>query len=107
MHKFESWKPRIDATRNEEDLLAVMRAYCAAWLPSELADLPAVCQECMPGSVMELTHLAVDFKRAEFSFQGSDQGRAALWEMSQTFAYATERLRIFHHPAASPPRKEV
>ena len=104
MHKLTSWKPRIDATRTEADLLAVMRDYCRGWLPSELSGLPEQCQDCAPSSAEELAHLAVDFKRAELMFTGSDEARAALWEMSHTFSYAAERLRVFHHPAALPPR---
>ena len=101
MHKLSSWRPRVDATRSEGELLQVVRDYLDAWLPSELSQLPEICQNCRPSSVEELTHYAVDFKRAEFTFAGSPEAQELLREMSQTFAHAAERLRIFHHPAVS------
>jgi hypothetical protein len=102
MHRLEKWKPRIDSTRSEGELLAVMKEYCNSWLPSELALLPEECQECRADSATDLTHFAVDLKRADLVFAGPEEARTLLQDMSRTFTHAAERLRIFHHPAMRP-----
>lgn len=99
MHKLDAWRARIDATRTERELLAVIGAYCDGWLPSELSQLPAHCQDCRPADGAQLGRLAVDFKRAELAHSGSPAVASLLRDMSQTFAYAAERLRVFHHPS--------
>ena len=101
--RFARWKPLIDQSRTEAQLLRAMREYCSAWLPSELLLLPEDCQDCSPATTDDLIHLAVAFKRADLRMDGSDEARLLMGEMSRTFVYAVERLRMFHHPAAAPP----
>jgi hypothetical protein len=100
MHALDKWKPRIDATRSEAELLEVVHAYCDAWLPSELLLLPDTCQLVKPASGEHLANLAVDFKRADLGFSGPSEVAVLLRQISQTFTHAAERLRVFHHPAA-------
>ena len=98
--RFSRWKPLIDQARSEVQLLQVIREYCGAWLPSELAMLPDTCQQCMPSSIGEVVEMAVALKRADLWHEGSDDARVLMTEMARTFTYAAERLRVFHHPAA-------
>lgn len=96
--RYDRWRPLIEATRNEDALVAVMQQYCDTLLPSDIARLPDVCPECSVHAVTEIGELAVDFTAIELKYQGDDETRAMLHDLALTFCAAAEQLKRLRHP---------
>lgn len=92
MVRFEKWKPLILGARSEEELLKVVREFCALWLPSDLAKLPEQCRHCDPQSSDEIIEMAVVFTTAELRAQDPEVADT-LAVMSRTFILASQQLR--------------
>lgn len=96
--RYERWRPLIEATRNEDALIAVMREYCDTLLPSDIARLPTACPECAIRSVTDIGELAVEYTAIELKYDGQDEARATLHDLSLTFCAAAEQLKRLRHP---------
>ena len=96
--RYERWKPLIEATRNEEALVAVMREYCDTLLPSDVVKLPQVCPACSVQAVTDIGELAVEYTAIELKYDREDETRATLHDLALTFCAANEQLKRLRHP---------
>ncbi len=96
--RFDRWRPLIEATRNEDALVAVMQQYCDTLLPSDIARLPQVCPQCSVNAVTDIGELAVGFTAIELKYDGDDETRAMLHDLALTFSAASEHLKRLRHP---------
>lgn len=96
--RYERWRPLIEASRNEDALMAVMREYCDTLLPSDISRLPEKCPECAINAVTDISELAVDFTHLELKFEGEEETRVMLHDLALTFCAAAEQLKRLRHP---------
>ena len=95
MHRLERWRPLIQGTTTEAQLLAVMREYCASWLPSEMAKLPDNAPRCRVNSLEDIAGLAVDFTAFELRYQGPEEVQGLLRDMALVFTAASQQMKRF------------
>ena len=95
MHRLERWRPLIQGSLTEAQLLAVMREYCGSWLPSEIAQLPAGAPRCHVDSADDISDLALDFTAFELKYDGPDEVRSLLRDMALVFTAAAQQLKRF------------
>ena len=95
MHRLERWRPVIQGSTTETQLLTVMREYCASWLPSELAELPEGAPPCRVDSAEDIAGLAVEFTAYELKFDGPAPVKAMLHDMALVFTAAAQHLKRF------------
>jgi hypothetical protein len=96
--RYERWRPLIEATRNEDALVAVMREYCDTLLPSDVAKLPVKCPQCMVHAVADIGELAVEYTAIELKYDREDETRATLHDLALTFCAAAEQQKRLRHP---------
>src|SRR5512140_1733810 len=96
--RYERWRPLIEASRNEDALLAVMREYCDTMLPSDVSKLPQACPQCNVHAVTDISELAVEFTSIELKYGSEDDTRALLHDLALTFCAAAEQLKRLRHP---------
>ena len=95
MHRLARWRPLIQGTTSEAQLLAVMREFCGSWLPSETVDLPDNCPRCRVESADEIAGLAHDFTAFELKYNGPEAVQAKLRDMALVFTAAAQQLKRF------------
>jgi hypothetical protein len=96
--RYERWRPLIEASRNEDALMAVMREYCDTLLPSDIAKLPAAAPQCAINSVADIGELAVGFTRVDLKYESDDETRVVLHDLALTFCAAADQLKRLRHP---------
>jgi hypothetical protein len=96
--RYERWRPLIEASRNEDALVAVMRQYCDTLLPSEISRLPEPCPQCAVSTVTDISELAVEFTSIELKYSGDEDTRLMLHDLALTFCAAAEQLKRLRHP---------
>jgi hypothetical protein len=96
--RYERWRPLIEASRNEDALMAVMREYCDTLLPSDVAKLPEAAPQCAISSVTDIAELALGFTRVDLKYAFEDETRAMLHDLALTFCAAAEQLKRLRHP---------
>jgi hypothetical protein len=96
--RYERWRPLIEASRNEDALMAVMREYCDTLLPSDVSKLPDACPPCAIGAVTDIGELAVGYTAIELKYEKEDETRAMLHDLALTFCAAAEQLKRLRHP---------
>ncbi|MGE5097026.1 MAG: hypothetical protein ACM3SO_17960 [Betaproteobacteria bacterium] len=96
--RYDRWRPLIEASRNEDALVAVMREYCDTLLPSDVAKLPARCPQCSVRSVTDIGELAVEYTAIELKYDRDDEARTTLHDLALTFCAAAEQLKRLRHP---------
>lgn len=96
--RYERWRPLIEASRNEEALVAVMRQYCDTLLPSDIAKLPISCPACTVHSSTDIGELAVEYTAIELKYDREDDARTTLHDLALTFCAAAEQLKRLRHP---------
>jgi hypothetical protein len=96
--RYERWRPLIEASRNEEALMAVMREYCDTLLPSDMSKLPGNCPPCAVQAITDIGELAVGFTSLELKYTGEEDTRAMLHDLALTFCAAADQLKRLRHP---------
>jgi hypothetical protein len=95
MHRLERWRPLIQGTTTEAQLLAVMREYCASWLPSEIAKLPGNAPRFQVDSGDDIAGLALDFTAFELKYDGPEEVRDLLRDLALVFTAASQQMNRF------------
>ena len=95
MHRLERWRPLIQGTTTEAQLLTVMREYCSSWLPSEIAKLPQGAPRCHVDSGDDIAGLALDFTAFELKYDGPEEVRELLRDMALVFTAASQHMKRF------------
>ena len=95
MHRLERWRPLIQGSTTEAQLLALMREYCGSWLPSELAQLPQGSPRCHVDSTDDIAGLALDFTAYELKYDGPEDVRQMLHDMALVFTAAAQHMKRF------------
>jgi hypothetical protein len=95
MHRLERWRPVIQGATTENQLITVMREYCASWLPSELAELPEDAPRCRVESAEDIIGLALEFTAYELKFDGPLAVKSMLHDMALVFTAAAQHLKRF------------
>lgn len=94
------WRMKVDATRNEDELLGIVRAYIATIAPEDFEKLPA---EAQPGYIVDAQELAMTAYKLVAAHCASvhqpDDG-GVLFRVATFFAYAQARVAFLASPAA-------
>ncbi len=94
------WRMKVDATRHEDDLLGLVRAYLATLPPDDVEKLPA---DVRPGYIVDTQELAMcAYKLVSAHCASVDQpdDGGVLFRVATFFAYAQARVAILATPAA-------
>jgi hypothetical protein len=100
--RYDRWRPLIEASRNEDALMAVIREFCDTLLPSDVAKLPERCPACSVHAVTDISELAVDYTAMELKYDGNEETRAMLHDLALTFCAAADQLKRLRHPLLMP-----
>ena len=92
--EFKDWQGRIQMASDIDELVHVIRSYLEAWKPRQLRHLPWNLAATTVPSSEAIVGRAVLTARAELMFQGTDEERHLLQQMSLTLSAAATRLRF-------------
>lgn len=95
MQRLQRWRPLIQGSTSETQLLAVMREYCGSWLPSELGRLPDGCPRCVVDTIDDISGLALDFTAYELKYDGPEEVHTMLRDMALVFTTASQHMKRF------------
>jgi hypothetical protein len=92
MQRFQQFRQRLAMARAEEDIGVAMRDLLDTVMPSESADLPETARAALTSDQQEIPAAAVDLKRSELLFAGTEETRAFLHQLSLVYEEASQRL---------------
>ena len=94
--RYEDWKGPIQMAMDLDQLVAVVRAYMAAWRHEDLRLLPLeISATALPNSEAIVAR-AVMASQAELKWSGDADAYKVLREMALTLGAAAARLRYLH-----------
>lgn len=96
----KEWRLKLDGARNEDELLAIVRAYVDAQPPHEIESLPV---RARPGHIVdshELATLAYNIVAAHCASANEPDDGGILYRFATFFAYAQARIAFLASPAA-------
>ena len=96
MHRFEKWREVIGQATTPRAVQKVIVQYVDCILPSEAAKLPMTAQKVLQKPEGDIATNAVTLLHEELRFEGGDEERSLLHEITQTFVAASTRLTQMH-----------
>ena len=96
----KEWRAKIDGSKHEDELLAIVRAYLDALPPHELESLPETAR---PGHIVdahELASCAYNVVAAHCASADAPDDGGVLYRLATFFAYAQARVAFLASPAA-------
>ena len=87
------WLPGIAQARSERELVQIVRAYLAAWEPSEIQKLPPHCRVEIVSTGLEISSAAVTLVQCELKGGMDEETAVTVRNMADVFVAAQQRLR--------------